>query len=152
MKRLLPFLLLPILLVACQRTSARPDNVLAPAKMEPLLWELLQADQFVSSFVIGRDTSLSTHATGPQLYQSILKKYGVSDSVFKASLAYYKAHPKEFLPMLDSLSQKPDLAPTSILDTQVTSKPKPISTPVPTPNIQRDPSKPAVNAPQPLAY
>ena len=108
MKRLLPFLLLPILFVACQRTSARPDNVLATAKMEPLLWELLQADQFVSSFVIGRDTSLSTHTTGPQLYQSILKKYGVSDSVFKASLAYYKAHPKQFLPMLDSLSQRPD--------------------------------------------
>lgn len=145
MRRPLPFLFLLLLCMACQQKPSRPDNVLAPEKMEPLLWELLQADQFVSSFVTGRDTSRSAHATGPQLYQAILKKYGVTDTVFKTSLAYYKAHPKEFLPMLDSLSQKPDLAPTAIVDSVAAtpSKPGP-PTPVSIQNIQRDPRKPAI--------
>jgi len=156
MKRLIPFLSLLLFCMACQQKPSRPDNVLAPEKMEPLLWELLQAEQFVSSFVTGRGTSRSAHANGPQLYQAILKKYGISDSVFKASLTYYKAHPKEFLPMLDSLSQMPDLAPTAILDTQITKQitKEPTTKPIPEPtqNIQRDPRKPAVNAPKPLAY
>jgi hypothetical protein len=150
MKRLLPFVSLLILLVSCQQASSRPDPILSPEKMEPLLWELLQADQFVSSFVAGRDTTLATHATGPKLYRSILNKYGVSDSVFKASLAYYKAHPKQFLPMLDSMSQKPDQAPTLKIDSQLDSLPKSGPTTSPTPNIQRDPRKPPVNAPKPV--
>lgn len=149
MKRLFPFLCLISLLASCERGNPLPASVLPPDKMEPLLWELMQADQFVSNFVTNHDPTRAAHTTGPQLYQSILKKYGVSDSVFQASLAYYKAHPKEFLPMLDSLSQQPDLAPTAVADT---IRPLPIDSVPKAVPVQTTPGKRASFSAKPLAY
>lgn len=149
MKRPLLFFCLLGALFACDRGPSLPDQVLSPEKMEPLLWEMLEADQFVSSFVIGRDTAVSAHAMGPKLYQAILKKYGVTDSVFQASLAYYKANPKQFLPMLDSLSKKPDLAPTSTVDSLTPIK---IDSPAGPAAVPQAPQKPTGLVPKPLAY
>lgn len=149
MKRPLLFFCLLGALYACDRRSSRPDQILSPEKMEPLLWEMLEADQFVSNFVIGRDTSVSAHAMGPKLYQTILKKYGVTDSVFQASLAYYKANPKQFLPMLDSLSKKSDLAPTSAVDSLAPIKVESPSMPAAVP---QSPDKRSGLVSKPLAY
>ena len=101
-------------MLSCASKDQLPESVLSADKMEPLLWDLLRAEQFVTNYVLPKDTSKVARAKGPELYQAILKKHGTTDSLFRLSLAYYKKHPKLLLPILDSIGVYSDLAPTQI--------------------------------------
>lgn len=146
-------------LLACSGPSSAPSDVLPAAKMEAVLWDLLRAEQFVSNYVVGRDSSLTAKAKGPQLYTAILKKHGLTDSLFQRSLEYYKKHPKHLLPILDSIGQQAPPAPTPIattaptnpVDSQPTSSPA--ITPPPAPSPEPTPNNKRPNfSPKPMAY
>ena len=148
-------ILFSLLLVSCADQSSRPTGVLSAEKMEAVLWDLLRAEQFVSNYVVGRDSSLSAKAKGPQLYAAILSKHGLTDSLFRVSLDFYKKHPKQLQPIMDSIGQRPISAPTplaTLLETAVDSVTAPAakSTPPSTPSIPAD--KRPNFSPKPLAY
>lgn len=109
--------------ISCMGSESASPSVLSPEKMETVLWDLLRAEQFTTNYVVGRDTSRAAKATGPRLYDAILKKHGTTDSLFRLSLDYYKKHPKLLLPILDSIGLRPDLAPTPMVNSTVGSKP-----------------------------
>lgn len=158
MKQFSLLLLLCVGVLSCGRGPSLPTGVLQPDKMEAVLWDLLRADQFVTNYVAIRDSSITGHAKGPQLYAAILKKHGITDSIFNLSLTYYKNNPKRFYPILDSIGQQPNLAPTPLAT---------IPAPAPTDTVNAQLAKPAsvpsaaeMNstekrpsfAPKPLAY
>ncbi|MEY5034055.1 MAG: hypothetical protein RL447_433 [Bacteroidota bacterium] len=149
--------------LSCGSGPSVPSDVLPQEKMKSVLWDLLRAEQFVSNYVVSRDTTTAGLAKGPQLYDAILKKYGLTDSAFQVSLEYYKKHPKLLNPILDSIGQQPALAPTPVA-TAVTDSTSPASaakstadtvaslpTPTSTPTPKTSTSRPSF-APKPMAY
>ncbi len=155
MSRHLFLVFVSVWLTACGERFAQPAAVMPPEKMEAVLWDLLRADHFVTNYVANRDSSLANHAKGPQLYAAILKKHGITDSTLRISLDYYKNHPKQFYPILDSISQQPALAPTSLANTPVSipadSTQSPAPAPAPPPQPKSGSDRPNF-APKPLAY
>lgn len=158
MKKYPLLILICVGVLSCGRGPSLPAGILPADKMEAVLWDLLRADQFVTNYVASRDTSIAGHAKGPQLYAAILKKHGITDSVFQVSVAYYKNNPKLFYPILDSIGQQPSLAPTPLA---TASTPAPTDS-IPTVEINSAPVSPLPEqksaekrpsfAPKPLAY
>lgn len=151
MSRLIFFGVLIGSLFACGTRSSIPSEVLAPEKMEVVLWDMMRAEQLVAGYVVGRDTSFAAHAKGPQLYAAILQKHKLTDSLFRISLDYYKKHPKDFSPILDSIGKRPALAPTPLLDGTVKKDSAALPSSVPPARAPR-PSLPRTGpAPEPKA-
>jgi hypothetical protein len=145
-------------LLSCGRVTSVPSGVLAKDKMQAILWDLLRAEQFVTNYIVVRDTTAVGRAKGPQLYDAILKRHGITDAVFQSSLEYYKSHPQSLYPILDSLAGQTATAPTPLVTPQpaspdtvksAVSEPVPVS---PTPNpMPAEKNRPSF-APKPMAY
>ncbi len=158
MKKCPLLVLLCVGVLSCGRGPSVPAGILPSDKMEAVLWDLLRADHFVTNYVASRDSSLTGHAKGPQLYAAILKKHGITDSVFQVSLAHYKKNPKLFYPILDSIGQQPTLAPTPLATSPATAPTdslgpqEVIAAPtIPSPDPKSAEKRPSF-APKPLAY
>jgi hypothetical protein len=111
-----------LLLAGCRSSSGERD-LLAPAKMQALLWDMMRADQFISDFVINKDTSRKRETESWAIYPQILQWHRVTADQFRYSLAYYRDHPDLLKPIMDSLS----LPPRSVLVGPEASPPKPVS-------------------------
>lgn len=145
--------------LACSQRPSTPDSILPTEKMESLLWDLLKAEQFAHTYIVSRDSSVVARSKGPVLYEAILKKHGTTDSVFRASLTYYKQHPTLLLPILDSIGQRPDLAPSTLVDASPTNSKDSTTTPTApatqtglSPVAPVKPTQKPTFAPKPLAY
>lgn len=99
MKHSCYFLLLSILL-SC--SSSLPNDILPPAKMQIVLWDVLRADE-MSGYFVARDTVLNHLSTYSGYYQQILKMHHITKKNLNKSLQYYQNHPVLFKVILDSL-------------------------------------------------
>lgn len=80
-------------------------NILKQDQMVSVLLEVYLAESRVNEFRVKRDSSMAIF----QVYeQKIFEKFKISDSVYRASLAYYYDHPDElesiYETLLDSLN------------------------------------------------
>jgi hypothetical protein len=94
-----------VLLFSCGNKNSIPKGILKPAKMEVVLWDVLQADAFIFEFV-KRDTSKKTEVENVRLLQQIFATHKVSKDEFYRSYDFYKAHPALMQPILDSMINK----------------------------------------------
>jgi hypothetical protein len=102
----LPFLLaLLFLCFACGHSEHIPSNVLDQQKMQGVLVDMLQADSYVSSHPLVRDSSAKV---SQRLYSQIFQKHKISRTDFERSLDFYNSHPKlmeeNIQTVIDSLS------------------------------------------------
>lgn len=127
-----PLLLAGLLLAGCRSGSGGRDP-LPPAKMQALLWDMMRADQFISDFVINKDTSRKRETESRAIYPQILQWHQVTADEFRYSLDYYRDRPDLLKPIMDSLS----LPPRSVLTGPEGGPPKPVNisdeAPVPAP-------------------
>jgi len=80
-----------------------PDEVLAPARMQAVLWEMIRADVFVRDH-LAPDSLQQPKSFG--IYNDIFRRHGTTREQFRESLTYYRRHPDLFKPLLDSLEQR----------------------------------------------
>jgi hypothetical protein len=101
---LFPFLFL-FLISSCKPSI--PKDVLPPSKMNPVLWDILLADEMASQYSITDSTfnKLEKHA---EYYQDIFKIHKTDEQTFKRSIRFYMEHPALFKPVLDSLQSRGD--------------------------------------------
>jgi len=97
MKYLIFFL---FLLSACKQQI--PDDVLPPAKMNPVLWDVLLADE-ISAQIGLTDSAFNKLAKHAEYYQAIFRIHKTDEETFKRSIRFYMGHPALFKPVLDSL-------------------------------------------------
>lgn len=104
-------------------SSSVPGNVLPPATMQPLLRDLLRADQFVSGFVLPRDSTLRQTPEKIKWYNRVLQSHAVTEEQFKRSFRYYQDHPDLMAVMMDSIATqqetidaKPRQKPTRLVE------------------------------------
>ncbi len=91
------------LFAAC--SPNRPDDVLAPEKMQQVLWDYIRADVYASEF-IAKDSSKNTVAENAKLQLAVFNKHKISKEQFYKSYEYYASHNKEMRTMLDSITAR----------------------------------------------
>ena len=98
--RKLFFLFLVLLFFGC--SSHRPKDIMPPAQMKSIMWDLLRADE-LAEYKGLKDTSLNKWTAHAEYYQQILQIHQVSQNQFRKSLQYYQNHPPELQSIIDSL-------------------------------------------------
>lgn len=96
-----------LLLAGCGSKNKVPSDVLPPAKMQAVMWDILRADQFLGSYVFIKDSSLNKQNESLRMYDRVLDLHQTNMEEFRRSFAYYQAHPQLMKVIMDSLSQLP---------------------------------------------
>ena len=121
MKAGLLILLVSIVIVGCKRKDKIPADVLAPPKMEAVLWDIMRADKFISDYVFYTDTSKEKKAESIKLYQQVFTIHDITKEKFQHSFSWYQSHPAFLKSIMDSLSKNSASAPTKIIATDDTT-------------------------------
>jgi hypothetical protein len=93
-------------LTACQKKETIPPDILKPAQMQSVLWDMMRADQFVQQFIALKDTTINADDKSLELYSEIFAIHKISKEEFVRSFNYYNTHPKLLRPLMDSISTR----------------------------------------------
>lgn len=107
MRIILLFIAVVFFFPGCKSKTKIPTDVLPPAKMEKVLWDLMRADQFLADYVLNKDLTLNKDSQSVNLYQQIFSIHKVSKEKFKKSFDFYQLHPDLLKVIMDSLSHTP---------------------------------------------
>lgn len=91
-------------LMACRQQSKVPDGVLPPAKMEAVLWDLIQADEVVN--LIAANPQKNRYAIAVDRYQKAFSLHGTNKAQFQKSLDWYNTQPELMREVLDNIQKK----------------------------------------------
>ena len=86
-------------------SEPRPKGVLAPEKMQAVLYDLLRADEMAAQQAL-KDSAWSRLDTHAGLYQQIFQVQGITREDFQTSLRYYEDRPDELKKLVEDLQQK----------------------------------------------
>ncbi|MBC7948723.1 MAG: DUF4296 domain-containing protein [Chitinophagaceae bacterium] len=98
-------LLLALLIASCSDKEKVPNGVMARAKMQEVLWDMISAGEFLNGYVMTKD-SIDKLAESSKVYAQVFQVHRVTREEFDKSYRYYREHPKEMRVILDSLSKK----------------------------------------------
>jgi hypothetical protein len=100
------FLITTILLLAgCSNHAIIPPDVIPKSKMEVVIWQMIQADEFFANYVI-KDSTKNTTAERTKLYQQVFTLNKITKEDFRKSYEFYIRRPEISRPMFDSLSAR----------------------------------------------
>jgi hypothetical protein len=105
MSRLFFLLLIIGFAVACNK-SDKPKDIIPREKMERVVWDMVQADEFIQNYVAKDSNKLDVNAERYKLYEKVLGVHNITKDQFKKSYEYYSTHPTESKLLFDSLSSK----------------------------------------------
>jgi Domain of unknown function (DUF4296) len=105
MTRLLLFLLIMGLATACGK-SEKPKDLIPEIKMERVIWDMVQADEFITNYVLKDSAKVNINAERYKLYQQVLSLHSITKEQFKKSYDYYASRPGESKVLFDSLSAR----------------------------------------------
>lgn len=100
------FLLLVFFAGSCTNSPKVPDDILPPSQMQAVLWDMFRAGNFVSSFQLAADSTLTREKEQIKWFNRVLQVHQIGEKQFKKSMEYYKRHPELLSVMMDSLSRK----------------------------------------------
>ena len=96
------FINLTILTVGCIQDKKIPKDVLPQNEMRKVMWDLMRADAYVSTFIM-KDSTKNQKTESAILYEKIFDIHSTTQEVFKKSLAFYQERPDLFKAISDSL-------------------------------------------------
>lgn len=109
-------LFLPFVFCACSGANSVPKDVIPPAKMEAILYDVVRADEMVD-FMQMSDSTFRKFSKRASFYDTIFQLHAVKKESVSKSLKYYQGRPDLLKEILDSLqnksaaSQKPPMTP-----------------------------------------
>lgn len=101
--RTLVFVLAVLLLPACANSDAIPGSIIPKQKMETIIWQLIQSDEYINTRQ-AKDTAKNISTEKRKIYQQVFDLNGVSLAEFKKSYLFYMEHPNMSKEMFDSIS------------------------------------------------
>ena len=104
MCRLVSVFFLINLLPSCSDENKIPSDVLDPAKMKKIMWDMFRADEYVTSFIWNNDSSVDRFEESEKLYNEIFRIHNITKEKFEKSLSFYRTHPDLLKKIVDSLS------------------------------------------------
>jgi Domain of unknown function (DUF4296) len=106
-------LLFTCLVIYSCKIKSRPAQILEKEKMGQVLWDLIKADEYISSKLI--NDSLKNEVRDRTIaYQQIFLYHKTNKVIFQKSYNYYMSHPAEAKVIFDTISARATrkLAPT----------------------------------------
>lgn len=88
---------------SCNGPNAVPAEIIPHEKMETILWQLMQSDEYLNSFA-ARDSVKKNSAARIKIYQQVFALNKTSKAEFEKSYHYYLDHPDRIKIMFDSIS------------------------------------------------
>ena len=105
MTRLFLFLLLMGFATACGKND-RPKDLIPQQKMERVVWDMVQADEFITNFVLKDSAKVNVNQERYKLYNKVLGVHNITKEQFQRSYNYYASRPKESKLLFDSLAAR----------------------------------------------
>lgn len=106
------FIVCLTLILSCRKADEKPADILSQEEMVKVLGEIYIAEQKVKQLSLGIDSSAFVF---DKLDDKVFESTGVPDSVFKKSVNYYIARPKEmetiYSILVDSLQLREQRTP-----------------------------------------
>lgn len=100
-----------LMLAACADTRNLPPDVLPVEAMEQVLWDMIRADRFNSSFIFTRRDS-ALRATNEEeaaiMFEKVFAVHGISREDFLHSYKYYLSRPDLLKGIVDTLISRGD--------------------------------------------
>lgn len=96
-------LLLVLFILGCSGPNAVPSGIIPDQKMETILWQLMQSDEYLNSFT-SKDSLKKTSNARMKIYQQVFDLNKTSKAEFEKSYHYYLDHPDMIKIMFDSIS------------------------------------------------
>ena len=91
------------LIIGCKSRNSTPPGIIPNDKMQKLIWDMVRADEYFSTFGFLNDT-LKTQRL--RMYRQIFEIHKTTKEEFKKSLAFYQTHPALLKTMMDSLNAR----------------------------------------------
>jgi hypothetical protein len=104
MSRLFLMLFFVCCFISC--SDRKPKDILPEAKMENIIWDMVQADEFISTFVQKDSAKVNVAAERYKAYERVFAIHNINRAQFKKSYDYYAARPGFTRKIFDSLSSK----------------------------------------------
>jgi hypothetical protein len=99
------FVAISLLLISCSSNTVISTEIIPKSKMETVLWQLMQADEFFTNYII-KDSSKNTTAERTKLYQQVFALNKITKEEFRKSYDFYIHRPEISRPMFDSLAAR----------------------------------------------
>ncbi len=100
--RLLLFIIPAVLAFACIHDKKIPKDILSQNEMRKVMWDLMRADAYVTSFIM-KDSTRDQKEESAILYEKIFAIHFTTRETFQKSLAFYENRPDLFKVISDSL-------------------------------------------------
>jgi len=129
MTRMIAGLLAVMLLAAggCSDKNSVPTGILPHEKMEAVMWDVIQAEQYSSNYLVKDSAHLDLKLENLRLYDEVFRLHQVSRDEFRKSYQYYLGRADRAQVLFDSL-----LARGNRLRTEsYTRPPRPVGTTLP---------------------
>lgn len=105
MTRLFLFLLMMGFATACGK-SDRPKDLIPEPKMERVIWDMVQADEFITNYVLKDSAKVNVNAERYRLYEKVLGLHSITKEQFQKSYTYYASRPRDSKLLFDSLAAR----------------------------------------------
>lgn len=106
MKRLAGLFILCII-AACSDSMKVPPDVIRKDKMEKVLWDMLQTDRFINTYIRNRpDSTGEKKKEAAVYYERVFQLHGISREEFIKSYKFYLSRPDITMVMFDSISAR----------------------------------------------
>lgn len=96
-------LLMFILVVGCSSKDKVPSGVISRDNMEKILWDMIQADQYASLYLVKDSARINVKMETLKLYEQVFQLHKVSRDEFRESFQYYLSRPDLTRSVFDSL-------------------------------------------------
>ena len=95
-------LLLVVFLSSCRQNAKKYDDIIPPAKMEPILLDYINAEAYAKE-LCRMDSSKNDTLESIKLQNQVFKKYKITRPFFYKSFDYYNNNPELMVGLLDSI-------------------------------------------------
>jgi hypothetical protein len=92
------------LISGCKHRVKIPAGIIPPDKMEKVLWDMIRADQYVSAYILPKDSTKDEKTESIRLYQKIFDIHGITREDFRKSFIFYRSNPVLLRAVADSLN------------------------------------------------
>ncbi len=114
----------------CSGKSKVPSGILPLEKMQALMWDMAQADQFAAMYVAKDSGKVDRREETMRLYEEVLRLHDVTLDEFRKSYRYYLDHPALNQTLFDSVQARGGRARTEMYDRQSIYRPPVVPRPV----------------------
>ena len=95
-----------VFIISCSDEMKAPKDLISEKKMASVMWDMVQADRFTTTFITRDSLKLNVKAETFKMYDQVFQLHKISQDQFLASYKYYLSRPDLSQKIFDSVASK----------------------------------------------